>query len=342
MSMKKSFSFGLIALFVLLPVLTGLPEVSAAEKKLLTWGTTATTSGVFPWYVFTARILNEKIPDVNITVRGTGGGVHNMRLMEKKEIDIGSCPTANAWDVVQGKGPFEGTPFADVRLLYVSMTNGLQMVVSEKSGVKTLYDLEGKKFVPGPPGGGIEQYVRDIFKILGIRPDMPRMGMADQIDAMKDGRVIGIAKMGVPDASILDISSVVKINILSFSEEDREKVVQKVMGLRKADFPGGIYAGVGPFKSLENEWADFARKDFPPDLAYRFVKTLWENRAEIHKMDPRFLGDRLPEVTLGVKTNYLHAGAVKFCRELGLTVPKAMIPPEMGEKYVGKESWRRG
>ena len=330
--MKKSFSFVLISLVVLLPILMGSPESSAAEKKLLTWGTTATTSGVFPWYVFSARILNEKIPEVNISVRGTGGGVHNMRLMEKREVDIGSCPTTNAWDVVQGQGAFKGNPFPDIRLLYVIMTNGLQMVVSEKSGVKTLYDLEGKKFVPGPPGGGIEQYVREIFKILGINPDMPRMGMADQIEAMKDERVIGLAKMGVPDAAILDIASVVKIKILSFSEEDREKIVQKVVGLRKADFPGGIYTGVGPFKSLENEWADYARKDFPADLAYKIVKTLWENRAEIHKMDARFLGDRLPEVTLGVKTNYLHPGAIKFYRELGLTIPKAMIPPEMGEK----------
>lgn len=43
-----------------------------------------------------------------------------------------------------------------------------------------------------------------------------------------------------------------------------------------------------------------------------------------------FVGDRLVEVSLGVKANYMHPGAIKFYRELGLTVPKILIPPEMG------------
>jgi TRAP-type uncharacterized transport system substrate-binding protein len=40
------------------------------------------------------------------------------------------------------------------------------------------------------------------------------------------------------------------------------------------------------------------------------------------------------EISLAVKTPgiYLHPGAVKFYRELGMTVPKNLIPPEMGEK----------
>jgi TRAP transporter TAXI family solute receptor len=307
----------------------GLQVSSAAEKKALTWGTTASTSGVFPYYVFAGKLLNDSIPEINITVRATGGGVHNMRMMEKKEIDIGSCPTANSWEVVNGKGPFEGKPFPDVRLLYVIMTNGLQMAVSEKSGVKTLKDLEGKKFCPGQAGGGIERYVTEIFRILGIRPDLRFMSMADSIEAMKDERIIGIAKMGVPDASLLDISSAMKIRILSFTDSEADKVVNNLMGLRKTEFRAGIYPGTGPFKTLENEWSDFVRKDFPADIAYKIVKTLWERRAEITKMDKRFVGDKMWDVTLGVKTNYLHPGVIRFCREQGLTVPANLVPPEM-------------
>jgi TRAP transporter TAXI family solute receptor len=316
--------------FVLLCLIAiGSGVCSAAERKTLTWGTTASTSGVFPYYVFTAKMLNESVPEVNITVRATGGGIHNMRMMEKAEIDIGSCPTANSWEVVNGKGSFEGKPFPDIRLLYVIMTNGLQMAVSERSGVKTLKDLEGKKFCPGQLGGGIEQYVKEIFRILGIKPDLRFMSMADSIEAMKDERIVGMAKMGVPDASLLDISSAMKIRILSFSDAELDKVVNNVVGLRKTEFPAGVYPGVGPFKTLENEWSDFVRKDFSTDIAYKIVKTLWERRAEIKKMDARFLGDKMWDVTLGVKTNYLHPGVIKFCQEQKLTVPANLVPPEM-------------
>lgn len=155
------------------------------------------------------------------------------------------------------------------------------------------------------------------------------MSMADAIEAMKDERIVGMAKMGVPDASLLDISSAMKIRLLSFSDSELDKVVNNLMGLRKTEFPAGVYPGTGPFKTLENEWSDFVRKDFPADIAYKIVKTLWERRAEIKKMDARVVGDRMWDVTLGVKTNSLHPGVIKFCREQGFTVPAKLVPPEM-------------
>ena len=48
--------------------------------------------------------------------------------------------------------------------------------------------------------------------------------------------------------------------------------------------------------------------------------------------NPMFLADAFPEVTTKVKVTYLHPGAVKFYRELGLNVSQNLIPPEMGEK----------
>lgn len=45
-----------------------------------------------------------------------------------------------------------------------------------------------------------------------------------------------------------------------------------------------------------------------------------------------FVGDRYAELLLGLKAAYLHPGTIKFLREIGLMVPKALVPPEMGEK----------
>ena len=313
-------------------ILSGLDHSFAAERKAVTWGSTSTTSGAFAYFVAAAKILNDKIPEINITVRSTGAGVHNARLMEAREVDFGAIETGLIWDAMQGSGPFKGKPNPDLRLLYVNMTNPLQFVVSEKSGIKDIYGLEGKTFTPGMLGSGAERAAIDIFRILGVKPNLRHMSYADAVEAMKDERILGFAKYAVPDASILDVASSMKIRIISFSDNDLDKIINNTKGFRKCVVPSGMYPGVGEFKALENEWGDYAAKNFPPELAYKVVKTIWENRSAIKKANSAFVGDRLVDVALGVKIGYLHPGAIKFYRELGFTVPKNLVPPEMGEK----------
>ena len=130
----------------------------------------------------------------------------------------------------------------------------------------------------------------------------------------------------------MDVMSSMKVRLISFTDEEIEKMLKVVPGNRKVVVPAGTYEGFPAFATIENEWVDTVSKDFPEDLAYKIVKALWENRADIKKSYPTFLADRFPEVSLGVTTMQMHPGAVKFYRELGRTVPQRLIPPEMGGK----------
>ena len=233
MLQKKGFQICMVSLVSLLFILFGSQNSMSAEKQLLTWGTTSRTSGLFPYFVLTAKILNEKIPDVRITVRSTTSGTHNGKLLEKKEVDIGAVDTITVWDAIHGQGNFEGAPFSDFRLLYVNMTNKFQIVVSEKSGVKDIYGLNGKAFTPGMP----ERLVMRMFNLLGIRPKIRQSGYADAVEQMKNEMIVGFAKFGVPDASIMDVASTMKIRLISFSDQEVEKIVGNISGLRKTVVP---------------------------------------------------------------------------------------------------------
>ena len=329
---KRGVQSGLVLFAFVCLILAGSPHSWAADKKAVTWGTTSSTSGLFAYFVATAKILNDRIPEINVTVRSTGAGVHNARLMEQREVDIGAIETGLIGEAMQGVGPFKGKPNPGLRLLYVNMTNALQFIVSERSGVKDAYGLEGKQYTPGMLGSGAERAAMGIFSVLNIRPKLRHMSYADAIEAMKNEQIIGFVKYGVRDASILDVASAMKIRFISFSDSDTDKIIKNVPGFRKTVVPAGTYPGMGEFQAVENEWGDYVHKEFPDQLAYKIVKTIWENRAEIQKTSPVFVGNRLTDVALGVKVGYLHPGAVKFYRELGLTVPKILIPPEMGEK----------
>lgn len=304
----------------------------AAQRRPLAYATTASSSGVFSYHVAAAKILNDNVPEINLSVRATGGGIQNARMLQKNETDLATMDSSTGWEAAQGQGNFEGKPYKDIRLLYVSMTNALQFVVSERSGVKTARDLEGKTICPGMLGGSTEKVVVDIFKALGVNVKIRNMGYADAVEAMKNEQVTGFGKRGTRDSSVLDVMSSMKVRLISFTDDEIAKILKVVPGNRKVVIPAGTYEGIPAFTTIENEWVDTVSKDFPADLAYKILKTLWEKRADLQKSYPAFLADRFPEVTLGVSTIQLHPGAVKFYRELGRTVPQILLPPEMGGK----------
>jgi uncharacterized protein len=333
---KGCLQFCLVFLFCIAIVVSGANESLAAQKKMLTWGTSPAATSSFVYFTTAAKILNEKIPEINITVRATGAGVQNVNLLEKGEVDMGATDTGIAHEAYQGKGVFQGKPYRDLRLLFVGhAANPFNFVVTEKSGVKDVYGLEGKLFTPGPLGSGAEKNATDIFRILGVRPNIRQSSWADAMQAIQDGRIIGYSRFGaIPDAGVLETMSTTKIRLLSFSDGDIEKIVKNTIGLRKIAVPSGAYAGIDGFMTVTNEFSDFATKDLPADIAYKIIKVMLENGAEIKRALSSYSGDKLVEVTLGVKTEfvYLHPGVVKFCRDKGYVVPKNLIPPEMGEK----------
>ena len=73
------------------------------------------------------------------------------------------------------------------------------------------------------------------------------------------------------------------MRLLSFSDGDIEKIVKNTIGLRKIAVPSGAYAGIDGFTTVTNEFSDFATKDLPADIAYKIIKVMLENGAEIKR-----------------------------------------------------------
>jgi TRAP transporter TAXI family solute receptor len=67
------------------------------------------------------------------------------------------------------------------------------------------------------------------------------------------------------------------------------------------------------------------RDDLPDDLAYRLVKAIFENRAEIVRSHPSARETVPGNVD---KDTFLpfHPGAVRYYREIGIQIPSQLIP----------------
>lgn len=312
-------------------LLISFAPCQAAERYFITWGTTSPVSVVYSYYGVLAKVLSEEYPEFNVTLRATGASVENTKLLQKGQVEFGGADSKTMWEARNGEGPFKGSPYLDARVIYPIAVSPLQFCVSEASGVKDVYGLEGKPFTPGQRGASSEVATMDVFRILGVQPKIRYSSWADAVEAMKDKRIVGFSKYGAPDAMFLEVASVMKIRFLSFSDADIKKIVENTVGLRKGSVPAGTYSGIGEFHTVTNEYLEYARKDIPDDVVYKIVKAVWKHRATLKKGYPAMPGDKSPEITLATTTCPMHPGAIKWYREMGYTVPKILYPLEWKE-----------
>ena len=144
----------------------------------------------------------------------------------------------------------------------------------------------------------------------------------------------GWYKAGFKDAMILDLEAAMDITIVPVRPEHMEKAERLQPGLhRYTTIPAGLFKAV---KTDQLSYAyvvgDFVTKDVPEDVVYKIVKAIWENRTHLIEhlavlREGKFDDMMGNAVKYGLKVPF-HAGAVKFYREIGLTIPPELIPPE--------------
>jgi TRAP transporter TAXI family solute receptor len=312
-------------------VVLSMPESSlGASKKLLAMGTTQSSSSHYAYFVAVAKVINTKVPDVNITVVETGASVDNINRINKGELDLGMTTIHLQYQAYHGLGPWKGKPIKDQCVLWVYQPAPQNFVVREDSGVKTVSDLNGKGFNPGMRGSATEKTVEAILDALGVNPKYYRGGTEDAVAAIKDKRIAGYAKSGAGltslDASTLDIATFAPIRLLGFTAEDIKKVQTKYPYLSVVTVPKGIYKEIPSYQTFAMLIGAVVKKNLPEDLVYRMVKAVCEGFDEQVAAFPSVKGVNLPQLTLETCTVPLHPGAIKYYRELGLKVPENLIP----------------
>jgi len=243
--------------------------------------------------------------------------------------------SAAAYAAYKGIIDFKGRAMPELRSLWGGYVTPIHILTTKKSGVTSFEGLNGLPFAlaPGMTSG---RMVELFFDANDIKPKYKYMGVSASVDAMKSRAVQGWFKAGFKDSAILDLQSMMDINILPVTKEMIEKMNDKYPGHGLSmTIPAGL------FKSVEKDQLSFAyvlndycHKDLPEEIVYKIVKAIWENR--------KALAGRHPSLTEGNFENLyqmavdydlkvpLHPGAVKFYRDtLKVEIPDRLIPPEM-------------
>ena len=335
MQRLKPIFFMLIFLFIGGTFLWPAGPAWAQKKKFILIGSTQTSSSHYAYAVAATKAINTYVPELNASVAETGASVDNVKRLRAGQMDIGAIVTEKVmYEAWKGIGVWKNMATPDLRMLWAYTQSIDYYIVREDSGVTKLEDLEGKKFNPGMRGSATEATTKEIFQILGIKPDYHVGGTADAVSAIKDGRIAGYVKTGVGlqlDASILDVMTLTKIRLISMTPEQVRKVKAAVPYIPFFTVPaGGIKAM--PKQPEYHSWGmvvcGVAMKNFPEDLAYKAVKAILKGKDMIVAAFPAHAEMNVPKDTVEITMIPLHAGAYRAYKETGVKIPERAIPPE--------------
>jgi TRAP transporter TAXI family solute receptor len=256
-----------------------------------------------------------KNPKIQTTVSTSGGGMSNLRFLVAKETDIATTQAGNAWKYSKGMAPFEKK--ADLRAVLAGEQCPYFFVVPADSPIKTISDVAGKRITPGDPGGGTQDLMKEMFRVLGIKyqeSDIVYMPHGEGKDALADGKVD--AWFTFLSSNVDALAAVKKVRIVSFSDSDVKRITEGLPFVSKIVFPEGVVRGVGRVTviSMPSIWV--VRPDMDANLVYQIVKIICEHKEVIQKSQ-RNSREFDAEFAANSTAIPYHEGAVRYYKEVG-------------------------
>jgi len=323
--LKKGKSIIFILLICIFVFLATNGYAQESDPFKLTIGGGPIGSGFFVVMSAYARIMNEKVPAIDASIEGTGGGIDNLYLVQDGQIEIGGGICSGTYMAFRGVEDFEKDgAFSNLRGVSMMYEWPLQIIVMEDSSIETVYDFKGKRVAVGVRGGGGETVSRQFLGSLGITFDDIEpvwVGYAETMDGLKLGDIdAAIFNTGVPTPAVLELQATHSFRVIPFSDEDISKIT--------TDYPYYI-PGVmkaGTYETIKEDIPTFfgfpvlyAHKDVPYDIVYKFLKGIWDNfdiMEASHSSQIGLTPQRCYENINPILP--LHPGAELYYREIGV------------------------
>ncbi len=300
-----------------------------AEKQRLLLGTSTVGGSYYILGGTWAKVLNDKLPQYDISVEAGGGPQTTIPLVQKKEMDLAYV---TAW---QGGEMFYGTPekpkqYDNQRAFLPLYASFVYIYTLEDLPIKTIHDFNGHPVSTGSAGSSSFLAGRIITKILDIKPTkLSGMPTSQQLNTLRDGQMhAAFAVSGAPAPFMLELEASHKVRMIGLSDDDMGKLLKAQPYWSKGVIPAGTYkcnAQDVPVVALWN--IAVAHKDLPDQLIYDLTKASFESLPQLATA-VKTMADLKPSDILNSSVP-LHPGAVKYYREQGIQIPDKLLPPEM-------------
>lgn len=340
--MGKRIVFKLTIFAALATLVTILPagKATAAKPVELVLATATTGGTYYPVGValstlWSLKLRNEKPAAIKVNPITSAGSGENINMLRAKEVEMAILQGLFGKMAWNGSDIYKGKPMKELRTITMLWPNVEHFVIFvDKLKTGTINDLKGLKFSIGRAGSGTERSGLTIMGGVGMgRDDVQAeyLGYFESSKAMKDKRIDGANLCaGPPVAAVTDLFATpgIKVRILEFTDEQLKAINEKTAypGYRYI-VPANTYPGQKePLHTIAQPNFLGIRADADTTIVYKLTKTIYENLSYLYSIHQATKHMKLDSAISGLPAP-LHPGALKYFREVGITIPENLIPP---------------
>lgn len=218
-----------------------------AEKKFLNIATGGTAGTYYPLGGAIAEVLNKSIPGMNASAQSTGATVANINMLKEGSVDMALVQNDLIYYASNGIEMFKDKKIDTLRGIASLYPETVQLVTLDKTGIKTIPELKGKRVAVGAAGSGAEANARQVLEAHGITYNdinVQYLSFGEAASALKDGNVdAAFLTAGYPTAAVQDIASQNKVRLLPIEPDKADALIKKYPFYTKTQIPAGTYAG---------------------------------------------------------------------------------------------------
>jgi hypothetical protein len=312
------------------------PTTVHAENTFVTIGTGGVTGVYYPTGKAIAKIVNKRRKEYNvhINVVATGGSVFNVNAITVGDLEFGIVQSDRQYQAWNGIKDWKGRGSQKkLRSICSFHSESVVLVAGDDTGIETLIDLKGKHINIGNLGSGPRDNAIDAMQSCGIdwRRELYSEGIraADSAKLLQDGRIDAFFfTVGHPNGLIKEATEPKrKVHFVPLTGDCIDQLVAKWSYYAKAYIPISFYPLARNKKNIETFGvkATFCTNaDVPKKVVYRITREIFNNLEDFKKLHPAY-GALTKNNMLEALSAPIHKGAMKYYKEMGLTIPPS--PP---------------
>ena len=306
--------------------LAGTLSVPMFAAEFITIGTGGVTGTYYPTGGSICQMVNKNKKSTNIrcSVESTGGSVYNVNTIKAGELDFGIAQSDTVYQAFKGEGKFAGSAAVpELRSAMAIYPELLALVVSQKSGIKTITDVKGKKLNLDSPGSGTRMTADIVFEAFGLKAS--DLALANELKAsegptlLQDNHVDGYFFFaGHPTANIKDAANSLDISIVPIAGPGIDALLKKYPYYAKGIISGTYYKGVpNDVPSIGVKAVLVTSTKVKDEVVYQVTKTILDNFDKFKELHPAYKTITKESLLEGLSAPQ-HPGAIKAFKEAGL------------------------
>lgn len=283
--------------------------------NMLTGGTSGT---YYPLGGAIATIITDET-GMETTAVSSNASADNVIALSEEEAEIAFVQTDVVANAVDGVNAFEDEPVDNVLALGSLYPETIQIVTTDKSGIESVKDLEGKTVSVGAPGSGTYINAEQILEVYDMTMDdidAENLDFGESTGGIQDGNIdAAFLTAGTPTGAVEELTATEEVSIVPVEEEKAEALVEKYPYYATDTVSEGTYGLKEDVDTVAVLAMLAVTDDMSEDAVYDITKAIYENTDKIshQKAEQITLDSGLDGIGID-----LHPGAEKYFDEEGV------------------------